>query len=70
MKDENYDKSIPKYYLGLSMGALVDFFTVLKNPSYFKGILMLNPAFSPNYDYSYLPKIFVYYIGQYLIPRL
>jgi predicted alpha/beta superfamily hydrolase len=45
MKDENYDIKIPRFFFGLSMGALIGYFTVLKNPSYFKGILMLCPAF-------------------------
>jgi len=52
------------------MGSLIGYNVGLMKPNYFKGILMMAPAFDSNTDYSYIPKLFVEYIGQYIIPKM
>ena len=45
------------------MGGLIGYYAGLMKPKYFKGILMMAPAFESNTDFSYIPKLFIEYIG-------
>ena len=46
--DNIYDKSIPRFFLGLSFGGTIGFLTGLRIPEYFKGMLLMAPGLQPN----------------------
>lgn len=55
--DKIYDKQIPRFFLGLSLGGNVGFQIGIKLPEYFKGIMLLAPALQPHEKLSWLLRI-------------
>ena len=46
--DEIYDKDIPRFYCGLSLGGVIGYMLGLRIPDYFKGMILLAPALQVN----------------------
>lgn len=46
--DKIYEKSIPRFYAGISMGGNLGFLVGLRIPNYFRGMILLAPALQAN----------------------
>ena len=67
--DKIYDKNIPRFFLGQSLGGIYGVEIGIKNPNYFFGIILFSPALKDKEDYYRNSKKLAKFLS-YIIPSV